>query len=85
MSQRNALLKYFALNHVFENDTLTIYNEQLTSYGIIFSRKEKNLSQPRSYFQYHHHAITGSAESVQLVYDSHLFEKMIYNAFTTKH
>jgi DNA replication and repair protein RecF len=30
MSQRNALLKYFALNHVLKNDTLAIYNEQLT-------------------------------------------------------
>jgi DNA replication and repair protein RecF len=28
LNQRNALLKYFALNRVFENDTL-IYNEQL--------------------------------------------------------
>jgi DNA replication and repair protein RecF len=72
MSQRNALLKYFALNHVFENDTLTIYNEQLTSYGNYILRKEKNLSRP--IFKYHHHAITGSAESVQLVYDN-LFEK----------
>jgi DNA replication and repair protein RecF len=30
ISQRNALLKYFALNHVFEMDTLSIYNEQLS-------------------------------------------------------
>jgi DNA replication and repair protein RecF len=29
LNQRNALLKYFALNRVFENDTLAIYNEQL--------------------------------------------------------
>jgi DNA replication and repair protein RecF len=48
MSQRNALLKYFALNHVFENDTLTIYNEQLTSCNYIF--EEKNLSQPSFLF-----------------------------------
>ena len=32
--QRNALLKYFALNHVFETDTLSIYNEQLNTLGI---------------------------------------------------
>ena len=30
ISQRNALLKYFALNHVYDADTLSIYNEQLT-------------------------------------------------------
>ena len=29
LSQRNALLKYFALNQVFETDTLSIYNQQL--------------------------------------------------------
>jgi DNA replication and repair protein RecF len=33
LNQRNALLKYFALNRVFENDTLAIYNEQLDGYG----------------------------------------------------
>jgi DNA replication and repair protein RecF len=49
MSQRNALLKYFALNHVFENDTLTIYNEQLVT-AIIFSRKERIYRSLRSYF-----------------------------------
>jgi DNA replication and repair protein RecF len=48
MSQRNALLKYFALNHVFENDTLTIYNEQLTSCNYIF--EERIYRSLRSYF-----------------------------------
>ena len=28
VAQRNALLKYFALNHKFDKDTLSIYNEQ---------------------------------------------------------
>ena len=29
LSQRNALLKYFALNNTFNKDTLEVYNEQL--------------------------------------------------------
>ena len=29
LSQRNALLKYFAINQTFDQDTLEIYNEQL--------------------------------------------------------
>jgi DNA replication and repair protein RecF len=39
LNQRNALLKYFALNRVFENDTL-LYNEQLDGYGKHIFRKE---------------------------------------------
>lgn len=75
MSQRNALLKYFALNHVFENDTLSIYNEQLTGYGnYIFEKRKEFIAAFVPIFNHHHHTITGTAESVQLVYESHLYE-----------
>ena len=75
MSQRNALLKYFALNHVFENDTLSIYNEQLMEFGkYIFQKRKEFIASFVPIFNNHHQAITGSAESVQLVYDSQLFE-----------
>jgi hypothetical protein len=43
LNQRNALLKYFALNRVFENDTL-LYNEQLDVWKHI-EKKEKFISQ----------------------------------------
>ena len=33
LAQRNALLKYFGLNHTFDPDTLAIYNSQLDLYG----------------------------------------------------
>src|SRR5690606_30998001 len=72
MSQRNALLKYFALNHVFDNDTLSIYNEQLSSFGkYIFEKRKEFIAEFIPIFNEHHHAITGSQESVQLVYESH--------------
>jgi DNA replication and repair protein RecF len=75
MSQRNALLKYFALNHVFENDTLSIYNEQLNSFGkYIFEKRKEFIDQFIPIFNLHHQAITGSQETVQLLYESHLFE-----------
>jgi DNA replication and repair protein RecF len=74
LNQRNALLKYFALNRVFENDTLAIYNEQLDGYGKhIFDKRKEFISQFIPIFN-HHHAITGSQETVQVVYESHLFE-----------
>ena len=41
INQRNALLKYFALNHVFEKDTLQIYNEQLQGLGNTIFEKRK--------------------------------------------
>ena len=75
MSQRNALLKYFAVNYVFDNDTLSIYNEQLDSFGkYIFEKRKEFIDQFVPIFNAHHQAITGSEETVQLVYESHLFE-----------
>ena len=76
LSQRNALLKYFALNHVFETDTLNIYNEQLNGLGqSIFEKRKDFIADFIPIFNKHHQAITGSAETVQLVYESNLHEK----------
>ena len=75
ISQRNALLKYFALNHVFETDTLSIYNEQLNHLGqTIFEKRKEFIEAFIPIFKKHHHAITGSAEQVRLVYESSLHE-----------
>jgi DNA replication and repair protein RecF len=75
ISQRNALLKYFALNHIFENDTLSIYNEQLHSLGqAIFEKRKQFLNDFIPVFNQYHQDITGSAETVGLVYQSDLFE-----------
>ena len=75
ISQRNALLKYFALNHVFETDTLSIYNEQLNDLGQnIFEKRQQFINAFLPIFNKHHQAISGSEEKVQLVYESHLFE-----------
>ncbi|MFN7100252.1 MAG: DNA replication/repair protein RecF [Flavobacterium sp.] len=76
ISQRNALLKYFALNHVFDSDTLSIYNEQLEQYGSsIFEKRKAFIEQFVPIFNKHHQAITGSQETVQLKYESHLETK----------
>lgn len=75
INQRNALLKYFALNHTYDNDTLSIYNEQLTEYGqSIFEKRKAFLAEFVPIFNFHHHNITGSEESVQIIYESHLYE-----------
>lgn len=75
ISQRNALLKYFALNHVYDNDTLSIYNEQLSGFGhAIFEKRKQFIQEFIPIFINHHQAITNSQESIRLVYESHLFE-----------
>lgn len=75
ISQRNALLKYFALNHVFDNDTLSIYNEQLNGFAqSIFEKRKAFIQEFTPIFNKHHQAITDSQETVQLVYESHLFD-----------
>ena len=75
LSQRNALLKYFALNQIFEKETLAIYDEQLDHFSkIIFEKRNAFLSDFVPIFNKHHQSITGAAEEVQLVYESQLFE-----------
>jgi DNA replication and repair protein RecF len=75
INQRNALLKYFALNHVFEKDTLQIYNEQLQGLGnTIFEKRKEFLGNFIPIFNQYHQQITDSEETVQVVYESHLFE-----------
>lgn len=78
ISQRNALLKYFALNHVFETDTLNIYNEQLNGLGqSIFEKRKSFIADFIPIFNKHHQIITDSKETVQLVYESNLHEKSL--------
>ncbi len=75
INQRNALLKYFALNNVFEKDTLQIYNEQLNGLGhYIFEKRKEFLAEFIPIFNQYHQQITDSFETVQIVYESHLIE-----------
>ena len=82
ISQRNALLKYFALNQAFDNETLLIYNEQLSPLGTsIFEKRKQFLENFVPIFQKYHSNITDNAEKVQLVYQSSLFENDLLTLF----
>ncbi len=75
LAQRNALLKYFALNHTFNNDTLEIYNNQLTDYGTtIFAKRENFLKEFIPIFKARYEAISNGNETVELKYHSDLSE-----------
>lgn len=76
VAQRNALLKYFALNHVFEKDTLVIYNEQLNELGqSIFEKRKDFLEKFIPIFNNYYKEISNGSETVQLIYQSDLSEK----------
>ena len=73
IAQRNALLKYFALNQTFDKDNLAIYDEQVAPLGTrIFEKRGRFLEQFTPIFQKYHKIITHESESVQLVYQSQL-------------
>ncbi|WP_296312680.1 DNA replication/repair protein RecF [Winogradskyella sp. UBA3174] len=75
LSQRNALLKYFALNNTFNTDTLAIYNEQLTSYGTeIFKKRDHFLKIFIPIFKERYNSISQSKETIDLSYKSDLFD-----------
>jgi DNA replication and repair protein RecF len=75
LTQRNALLKYFALNTTFNADTLAIYNEQLHAYGTeIFKKRDAFLKTFIPIFKARYEAISQSKEVIDLKYKSDLFD-----------
>jgi len=79
LSQRNALLKYFALNHTFNADTIDVYNLQLTDYGTrIFEKRNAFLNTFIPIFKARYEAISNGKESVSVNYDSHLFNTNLH-------
>ena len=75
LSQRNALLKYFAHNNTFNQDTLSIYNAQLHDLGTaIFKKRDAFIQTFIPIFQERYQAISNGTETVNLEYKSDLFE-----------
>lgn len=75
LSQRNALLKYFALNNTFNAQTLEVYNQQLHSYGTeIFKTRTSFLETFIPIFKSRYNAISNHQEEVGLSYKSDLFD-----------
>lgn len=75
LSQRNALLKYFALNNTFNVQTLEVYNAQLTTFATdIFETRKAFLDAFIPIFKSRYNAISNNKEVVTLSYKSDLFE-----------
>ena len=73
LSQRNSLLKYFALNNTYNSNTLQIYNEQLVERSqIIFNKRKAFMDSFIPVFSKIYKNISQGNESVSLSYISQL-------------
>jgi DNA replication and repair protein RecF len=75
LSQRNALLKYFAANRTFDALNLSVYNDQLSEYGTrIYNVRKDFLEQFIPIFNEKYQIISGDKEQVNLNYRSQLHD-----------
>ena len=75
LSQRNALLKFFALNRSFDSDTLAVYNRQLTERSApIFEKRKSFMQSFIPVFDAHYQNISDKKEMVSLDYKSQLYD-----------
>lgn len=73
LSQRNALLKYFAINQTFDQDTLEIYNTQLVERSTpIYQGRKEFMEAFIPIFKSRYQEISGQHEFVNLEYESQL-------------
>lgn len=73
LSQRNALLKFFAANHTYDEENLRIYDEQLQEYGgQLFEKRKAFLKDFTPIFQEQYEVISGGKETISLDYHSQL-------------
>jgi len=78
LSQRNALLKYFAANFTYDPTTLAIYNQQLEDVGMkIYAKRCAFMELFNPIFNSYYTAISGSKEKVELLYKSQIHEQSL--------
>lgn len=76
LEQRNALLKYFAANQVFDEINLSIYNNQLIEFGnYIYQQRMEFIDLFSPIFKKYYQIISENTEEVAINYMSHLNEK----------
>jgi len=76
VSQRNSLLKEFSRNNSFNDDTISIWDEQLIPLGEkIYKKRKEFITRFIPIFQKYYDFISGGKENIDLNYISHLNEK----------
>ncbi len=82
LSQRNALLKYFAANRTFDALNLKAYNEQLLKYGSeIYEKRKLFLSEFIPMFKKRYLEVASEKEQVDLRYKTQLEEGGLLDLF----
>lgn len=80
LSQRNALLKYFAKNRTYDATSLLVYDEQLVSYAKnIHEKRTEFIKTLIPIFRAHYIAISNGNEVVDLQYNSQLNDNTLKN------
>lgn len=80
IQQRNALLKYFAKNRVFDKDSLEIYYEPISNFGTrIFEKRKEFVEKLNPIVQHFYEIISGGKEIVNVIYESHLLTEEFHS------
>jgi DNA replication and repair protein RecF len=75
IQQRNALLKYFAKNRIWDKDSLEIYDDPISKTGTkIFIKRRNFVEKLNPIVQSFYQIISGGMEHVSVIYESHLLE-----------
>ena len=73
LTQRNSLLKYFAVNHTFDALNIDIYNQQLINFGVkIHKKRNEFIKEFIPIFKKRHLHISNANENVRFSYKSQL-------------
>ncbi|WP_127844874.1 DNA replication/repair protein RecF [Psychroflexus aestuariivivens] len=76
LSQRNALLKYFAANRTFDQTSLDVYDDQIVGIGQnIFEKRQNFIEKFLPILQARYSEISHSREEISLTYKSQFKEK----------
>lgn len=85
LSQRNALLKYFAKNRTFDPETLSIYDQQLDALGHqIHQARNAFVEELEPMFMDLYQSLSGGNDAVGLQYDSVCHHQRIAEALVDK-
>jgi DNA replication and repair protein RecF len=82
LSQRNALLKYFAANNTFDSANLEVYNEQLSSLGnYVYKKRCDFIENFQPILKSRYFEICQKEEPVEITYKSQLHESSLKDLF----
>lgn len=75
LMQRNKLLKQFASERSFNEETLEIWSDQMVNYGqLIHAKRVEYLEKLEPIFQHYYELISSGKENIKMVHESQLYD-----------